>query len=235
MLDAETLRLQGRLSRGARIRLSADNNSWRKWWTVQAAGSRYAIVTQQAPFRPKGDYIYSILDFETGIRGPSDLIGNGWDVSQYPSAEIGWRLLHLALLSGRRQITTRNRVSFSIVDVRLACSRCGDVAVPEDHCYVEPLEEGNFCHSCAIETDALFGGRHVRVASGAFRLSATIIEYAGAGHWNVRLEMDGSEWSVPRERISARPSDEVAAEGAWNSPAGRLARQAKEQRQPWEQ
>lgn len=127
MLDAQTLRLRGRLTRGARIRIAARNNAWRKWWTVQAAGSRYAIVTQQAPFRPAGEYFYSILDFEEGIRGPSNLIGNGWDVSQYPSPEIGWRLLHVGLLSERLQITSRNRVPFSILDVRLACAMEADV------------------------------------------------------------------------------------------------------------
>lgn len=152
MLDAETLRLRGRLSPGAKIRIAADNNAWRKWWTVQAAGSRYVIVTQQAPFRPKGDYVYSILDFETGIRGPSDLIGHGWDVSQYPSAEIGWRLLHLALLSGRRQITSRNRVPFSITESLLICSACGERAEPDVE--VEPLPEGNFCYSCAVDAGA---------------------------------------------------------------------------------
>jgi len=61
---------------GSKVKLTLDG---RWWWTVRCADERFAILTRQAEFRPKGEARYTILDIERGVRGPCNLIGNGWD------------------------------------------------------------------------------------------------------------------------------------------------------------
>lgn len=60
---------------GSRVKLTRDG---RRWWDVRAADDRFAILTRQADFRPKGEVCYTILDAVEGIRGPCDLIGQSW-------------------------------------------------------------------------------------------------------------------------------------------------------------
>jgi hypothetical protein len=84
------------------------------WWTVQVAGSRYVILSRQAQFKPKGEYVYSICDLEEGVRGPTNYVGNGWDVSRHKTPEQGWRDLHIQLLAGNVEISHRNRVSMDL-------------------------------------------------------------------------------------------------------------------------
>lgn len=96
------------------------HRSGRAWWTVQAAGSRYVICTRQAPFKPKGEYLYTILDFVGGVRGPTSFIGNGWDVSAYKTPEAGWRGLHVGLLSGDIEVSRRASVPLDLTEVRPA-------------------------------------------------------------------------------------------------------------------
>jgi hypothetical protein len=102
------------LKPGDKVRTAKDGKAW---WTVQAAGSRYAILTRQAPFRPRGDYLYTIVDSVDAVRGPCNLIGNGWDVTQYPTPEIGWRLLHLKLIAGELEISDRRALALDITEV----------------------------------------------------------------------------------------------------------------------
>jgi hypothetical protein len=105
------------LTVGDQVRTSLDR---RAWWDVVAAGSRYAIMTRQAPFRPKGEYLYSIVDAQEGVRGPCNLVGNGWDVTQYRTPAIGWRLLHIKLLAGELEISHRKRVRIDITEIKPA-------------------------------------------------------------------------------------------------------------------
>jgi hypothetical protein len=44
-----------------------------KTWTVKSLDPRFVILTR------KNDEQYSIIDWERGVRGPCDLIGQGWD------------------------------------------------------------------------------------------------------------------------------------------------------------
>lgn len=60
---------------GSRVKLTRDG---RRWWDVRAADDRFAILTRQAEFRPKGEVCYTILDAVAGVRGPCDLIGQSW-------------------------------------------------------------------------------------------------------------------------------------------------------------
>jgi len=100
---------------GQKVRTRCDGKFW---WTVHASGSRYAICSRQAPFKPKGQYLYTIMDFEKGIQGPCNLIGQGWDVTQYKTPELGWRLLHVALLNGSLEISHRNNAALVITEIK---------------------------------------------------------------------------------------------------------------------
>jgi len=78
-----------------------------KWWTVQAVSTRYTIATCQAPFKPKGERYYTIVDHEELIAGPCNLIGGGYSMD-----EEGWATQLLGeILSGELEITRRNRVN----------------------------------------------------------------------------------------------------------------------------
>lgn len=61
---------------GAKVKLLKDGP---RWWAVRAADERFAILTRQADFKPKGEVLYTILDVHEGVRGPCNLIGQGWD------------------------------------------------------------------------------------------------------------------------------------------------------------
>jgi hypothetical protein len=98
---------------GDRIRTVRDGN---KWWTVQVAGPRYVICTRQAPFRPAGEYVYTILDLERDRQGPCNLIGNGWDVRDFKTPGHGWRWLHISLLSGSVELSQRQSCALTIAE-----------------------------------------------------------------------------------------------------------------------
>jgi len=87
-------------------------------WTVQVAGERYTILTKQAPFKPSGELVYTICDAQEGRRGPTDLVGNGWDMSTR-GPFIGSRALHVALLSGDVEISHRSRGRFTPDDIEV--------------------------------------------------------------------------------------------------------------------
>lgn len=125
---------------GSKVKLTRDG---RRWWDVRCADERFAILTRQAEFKPKGEVAYTILDLEEGVRGPCNLIGQGWDM--YMSDDACARLLHelqigakvqawnggdrsfdldafLAAAGSRHglgvEITHRNRVALDIGEVR---------------------------------------------------------------------------------------------------------------------
>lgn len=72
---------------GAKVKLARDG---RRWWDVRAADNRFAILTRQAEFKPKGELRYTILDSTRGVRGPCNLIGQSWDkyMSDQACAEL---------------------------------------------------------------------------------------------------------------------------------------------------
>lgn len=91
-----------------------------RWWTVEACDDRFIIATQQAPFRPKGELFYTIVDL-TGythahngvrpgvIRSSSDMLGGGWDE--------GWPELLAALQSGEVRLSTRRHAPVDHITV----------------------------------------------------------------------------------------------------------------------
>lgn len=82
-------------------------------WTIQVETDRYVILTKPAPFQSRGSVLYTICDTELGSRGPSNFIGNGWDM-QTRGPYIGSRALHVALLSGDVEISRRSSIPFNL-------------------------------------------------------------------------------------------------------------------------
>lgn len=65
---------------GDRVRFTTPHNEAHSWWTVRAGDERYTVLTRQRPFRPKGELLYTIIDRQRDVRGPCNLVGQGWDV-----------------------------------------------------------------------------------------------------------------------------------------------------------
>lgn len=68
------------LAVGQRVRFAAPATESRYWWDVRCGDDRYTILTRQAQFHPKGEVYYTIIDRERCVRGPCNLIGQGWDI-----------------------------------------------------------------------------------------------------------------------------------------------------------
>lgn len=119
---------------GQRVKL-AHGASTNLFWTVQALDDRFVILTRQAPFRPKGQSQYTIIDWERGVRGPCNLIGQGWDIDEPNGPEDLLQALNNQLEIHRRldageksvsiddyavEVSHRNSVPVEIVDRRSA-------------------------------------------------------------------------------------------------------------------
>lgn len=126
---------------GAKVKLLKDGP---RWWVVRAADERFAILTRQADFKPKGEVFYTILDVLEGVRGPCNLIGQGWDRYMPDAAcqellealqrgarvnawNAGDRSFDLDAVLAERQwvpgwveISRRNRVALDLGEVRRA-------------------------------------------------------------------------------------------------------------------
>ncbi|MDF2994279.1 MAG: hypothetical protein K0S37_4793 [Microbacterium sp.] len=120
-----------------RVKFSGDDS--RYWWTVRAADDRFAVLTRYAPFR-KRPIAYTIIDTERDLRGPCDLIGQGWDFNTESDDTIGTsaRKLLTALRGGidtlddeslpdderisipAVEVSHRNNVPIDIIERKLA-------------------------------------------------------------------------------------------------------------------
>lgn len=79
----------------------------RNGYTVQRKGDRYAILTK--PFNPRHTVIYTILDFEEGVRGTDNLVFSiGYEDDEH--VQQSWD----ALTGGHMEVSYRNRVPLVI-------------------------------------------------------------------------------------------------------------------------
>ncbi|CAM5532376.1 hypothetical protein [Leifsonia shinshuensis] len=69
------------LSIGTRVKLLYGNDI-RRWWTVRAGDDRFTILTRQADFELAGTSVYTIIDWQRGVRGLCNLIGQNWGVDE---------------------------------------------------------------------------------------------------------------------------------------------------------
>lgn len=108
------------LSVGDRVRLDGRT----KTWLVQAVSPNFAALVQQVPFQPKGSLQYTVLDWRNGVRGPCDLIGQGYGDGSYSESQCADMLLDFEDLSGvraesgtRLSVSQRNWMPIGLVDV----------------------------------------------------------------------------------------------------------------------
>jgi hypothetical protein len=69
----------------------------RRWWSVRAEDDRFTVLTRQANFRKKGVLCYTIIDRGRGVRGPCNLIGQGYGDGTYDDAQCAEILAGLRL------------------------------------------------------------------------------------------------------------------------------------------
>lgn len=69
---------------GERVKLAPDT---RRWWRVQAVSENFVACVRQAEFQKKGTLCYTVLDWRSGVRGPCNLVGQGWGDGSYSEAE----------------------------------------------------------------------------------------------------------------------------------------------------
>ena len=106
------------------------------WWTVRESDDRFAILTRPASNKDKGSE-YTIVDTVRGLRGPCDLIGQGWDVDADGGCGKLLRALnfHLEVVArleageesvpmteASTEVSYRNNVPIEILQVRAAQS-----------------------------------------------------------------------------------------------------------------
>lgn len=105
------------LTLGMRVRCGGDR--WR--WTVQAVSEHFAVLVRQVEFRPRGTLCYAVVDWRNGVRGPCNLVGQGWGDGTYTLEQCASLL---AAFEGADEhllqpleVSHRNRVP---IDVRIA-------------------------------------------------------------------------------------------------------------------
>ncbi len=98
------------LTVGQRVKLAGD----RYWWTVKAVTPNFAALTRQAEFHPAGTLCYTVLDWRNGVRGPCNLIGQGYGDGSYSEAECAEMLAEFE--AGDLEVSQRNWVRIEFAD-----------------------------------------------------------------------------------------------------------------------
>lgn len=101
---------------GDRIKFVPQNST--RWWTIRARDEQFIIATQQAPFEPRGELQYTVVDL-TGwtykyngvgpgvVRSSLDAMGGGWPYDDFDEASL---TAALADLQAERWSLSRRRV-----------------------------------------------------------------------------------------------------------------------------
>jgi hypothetical protein len=104
----------------------------RQWWTVRDRNDRFIVATMQAPFEPKGDLWYTVVDL-TGwqhkryngagngvVRSSLNTLGGGWELG--PNGEGAEQIIP-ALLSGEWEFSNRRVASVWSVERKTASTK----------------------------------------------------------------------------------------------------------------
>lgn len=93
----------------------------RYWWKVAAVSENFAALTRQAPFEHRGTLEYTVLDWRNAVRGPCNLVGQGYGDGSYTAAQCAAMLDEF---EERRdggfaelEVSHRNRVPLHILAV----------------------------------------------------------------------------------------------------------------------
>jgi hypothetical protein len=82
--------------------------TFKRPFTVRAASDRFAVCTQ--PFNPRRTVIYTVIDFQQGIRGPENLVfGFGAETDDQ------CREMLARLESGETEVSWRRRMPLDLV------------------------------------------------------------------------------------------------------------------------
>lgn len=95
---------------GQRVKLDSE----RQWWTVRGNAGEVVVLTRQAPFRRRGVLEYTVLDWRSGVRGPVNVVGQGWDVDTDEQCQELAELVH----GGKWTVTVRNWLPIDVTDVK---------------------------------------------------------------------------------------------------------------------
>jgi hypothetical protein len=100
-----------------------------RWWTIRARDERFIVATTQAPFKPKGELWYTVVDL-TGwqskryngagnsiVRSSLNTLGGGWDVG--PNGE-GCEAILDGLRSGEWELSHRRVVNVWSMETRVS-------------------------------------------------------------------------------------------------------------------
>jgi hypothetical protein len=109
------------LETGDRLKFDGDH----RWWTVRAVTPNFAALTRQAEFKRAGIRCYTVLDWRNGVRGPCNLIGQGYGDGSYSEAECADMLRRFE--SRDLEVSQRNWVRIDIT----AASVAGVVGAPD--------------------------------------------------------------------------------------------------------
>ncbi|MDZ4268178.1 MAG: hypothetical protein U1D00_21215 [Mycobacterium sp.] len=95
---------------GQRVRLDAE----RQWWVVRGVAGEVVVLTRQAPFRRRGALEYIVIDWRAGVRGPVNVIGQGWGVDTDEQCQELAELVR----DERWLVSMRNWLPIDVTDVR---------------------------------------------------------------------------------------------------------------------
>ncbi|GAA0493734.1 hypothetical protein Ade02nite_21210 [Paractinoplanes deccanensis] len=101
-------------------------------WTVKAISENFAALTRPVVADDCDDYrredwaefhsgdledgtLYTVLDWRNGVRGPCNLVGQGWGDGTYTEAECAAMLAEFE--SGELEVSHRNRVRIKFGEV----------------------------------------------------------------------------------------------------------------------
>jgi hypothetical protein len=119
------------LAVGSQVRLGQGTRP-KVWWTVRTRDERFTVLTRPASNAVKGSE-YTIVDEVRGLRGPCDLIGQGWDVDADGGCESLLRALNfhlevsalldagvksVVLTEASTQVSYRNNVPIEILQAK---------------------------------------------------------------------------------------------------------------------
>lgn len=95
---------------GDRVQFTGE--TYRVWWTVKAVSTdgRWAILTK--PFNARRTVLYTIVDFDDGVRGPDDCAGLGYESDEQIAGAMAM------FEAGDAEVSVRYDVHLDIAQVR---------------------------------------------------------------------------------------------------------------------
>jgi len=125
------------IEKGDRIRFTPENTV-AGWWKVVDRDNRYIVAIAQRPFKPKGEWLYTVVDLigyqnqryngvgNGVVRSSLDTLGGGWGIG--PNGEGAERIIP-ALRDGEWDISPRRLAKVWSIEKRQPAMRLrGEVA-----------------------------------------------------------------------------------------------------------